>query len=63
MAKKKKVKSKGKICSKGKKWAKKTFDTWPSAYASMAASKYCKDPNYAKSTKKKKKRPSKRSKK
>ena len=37
-------KSKGsKICPKGKAWAKRTFDTYPSAYANMAASKYCKD--------------------
>ena len=43
-----KVKSGGKICPKGKAWAKRTFDTYPSAYANMAASKYCKDPNYAK---------------
>jgi|TARA_R100000231_G_scaffold58312_1_gene48140 hypothetical protein len=50
-----KVKSGGKICPKGKAWAKRTFDTYPSAYANMAASKYCKDPNYAKGSKKKKK--------
>jgi hypothetical protein len=49
-----KVKSKGKICPAGKAWAKRTFDTYPSAYANMAASKYCKDPNYAKGSKKKK---------
>ena len=48
------VKSGGKICAKGKAWAKRTFDTYPSAYANMAASKYCKDPNYAKKSKKKK---------
>ena len=47
-------KSGGKICSKGKAWAKRTFDTYPSAYANMAASKYCKDPNYAKGAKGKK---------
>lgn len=42
-------KSKGsKICPEGKAWAKRTFDTYPSAYANLAASKYCKDPNYAK---------------
>ena len=35
-------KSGGKICPKGKAWAKRTFDTYPSAYANMAASKYCK---------------------
>ena len=41
-------KSKGsKICPEGKAWAKRTFDTYPSAYANLAASKYCKDPNYA----------------
>ena len=51
-----KVKSKGKICAKGKAWAKRTFDTYPSAYANMAASKYCKDPNYAKGSKKKAKK-------
>ena len=45
-------KSKGsKICPKGKAWAQRTFDTYPSAYANMAASKYCKDPNYAKKAK------------
>ena len=38
-----KVKSGGKICPEGKAWAKRTFDTYPSAYANMAASKYCKD--------------------
>ena len=46
------VKSKGKICPKGKAWAKRTFDVYPSAYANLAASKYCKDPNYAKKSKK-----------
>ena len=43
-----------KICPAGIAWAKRTFDTYPSAYANMAASKYCKDPNYAKGAKKKK---------
>ena len=47
-----KAKSGGKICPAGKAWAKRTFDTYPSAYANMAASKYCKDPNYAKGSKK-----------
>ena len=47
----KKTKSKGKICPEGKAWAKRTFDTYPSAYANLAASKYCKDPNYAKKAK------------
>ena len=32
---------------------KKTFDKYPSAYANLAASKYCKDPNYAKKSKRK----------
>ena len=50
----KKAKSGGKICPEGKAWAKRTFDTYPSAYANMAASKYCKDPNYAKKSKAKK---------
>ena len=44
----KKKKSGGKICPKGIAWAKRTFDKYPSAYANMAASKYCKDPNYGK---------------
>ena len=49
-------KSRGsKICPAGKAWAKRTFDTYPSAYANLAASKYCKDPNYAKASKKRKK--------
>jgi hypothetical protein len=52
----KKAKSGGKICPAGKAWAKRTFDTYPSAYANMAASKYCKDPNYAKGSKRKKKK-------
>ena len=46
-----KAKSKGKICPSGKAWAKRTFDVYPSAYANLAASKYCKDPNYAKKSK------------
>ena len=29
----KKAKSGGKICPEGKAWAKRTFDTYPSAYA------------------------------
>ena len=45
------AKSKGKICKKGIEWAKRTFDVYPSAYANLAASKYCKDPNYAKKAK------------
>ena len=49
MAKSKtKMKRGNKICSAGIAWAKRTFDKYPSAYANMAASKYCKDPNYAK---------------
>jgi len=54
---KKKAKKKGnKICPKGIAWAKRTFDTYPSAYANLAASKYCKDPNYAKDSKKRSKK-------
>ena len=45
-------KSRGsKICPEGKAWAERTFDMYPSAYANLAASKYCKDPNYAKKAK------------
>ena len=56
MAKKGRTKKKGnKICPEGIAWAKRTFDKYPSAYAYLAASKYCKDPNYAKSSKRKKK--------
>ena len=43
---------KSKICPAGIAWAKRTFDKYPSAYANMAASKYCKDPNYGKKSKK-----------
>jgi hypothetical protein len=35
---------------------RRALDTYPSAYANMAASKYCKDPNYAKGAKGKKKK-------
>jgi hypothetical protein len=55
MAKIKTKKKGNKICPAGIAWAKRTFDRYPSAYANMAASKYCKDPNYAKGAKKKKK--------
>jgi len=56
MAKRGRTKKKGnKICPAGIAWAKRTFDKYPSAYANLAASKYCKDPNYAKSSKRKKK--------
>ena len=52
MAKGGKAKKKGnKICPAGIAWAKRTFDKYPSAYANLAASKYCKDPNYAKKSK------------
>jgi len=51
----KKKKKGNKICPEGIAWAKRTFDTYPSAYANLAASKYCKDPNYAKKAKGKKK--------
>ena len=54
-SKKASKKSKGsKSWPAGKAWAERTFDTYPSAYANMAASKYCKDPNYAKGAKGKK---------
>ena len=33
----------GKICAAGKEWAKDNYDKWPSAYASMGASKKCKE--------------------
>ena len=46
-----KKKKGNKICPEGVAWAKRTFDTYPSAYANLAASKYCKDPNYAKKSK------------
>lgn len=42
-----------KICPAGKAWAMKKYGKW-SAYAAMGASKYCKDPNYAKGAKGKK---------
>ena len=51
MAKGRTKKKGNKICPAGIAWAKRTFDTYPSAYANMAASKYCKDPNYAKKSK------------
>ena len=31
-----------KICPEGIKWARSKYKKWPSAYASMGASKYCK---------------------
>ena len=49
----KRPKKSNKICPAGIAWAKRTFDKYPSAYANMAASKYCKDPNYGKKSKKK----------
>ena len=57
--KKKKKKKKGgtpggTICKAGKEWAKRKFETYPSVYANLAASKYCTDPNYAKKDKGKK---------
>lgn len=42
------------ICPAGKAWAKRKFETYPSVYANLAASKYCTDPNYAKKDKGKK---------
>lgn len=53
MATKGRTKKGNKICPAGIAWAKRTFDTYPSAYANMAASRYCKDPNYAKGKNKK----------
>lgn len=53
MAKEQKKRKGNKICAAGIAWAKRTFDRYPSAYANMAASKYCKDPNYAKKSKNK----------
>ena len=43
-----------KLCARGKAAAKRKFKVYPSAYANLAASKYCKDPNYAKKSKGKK---------
>ena len=43
-----------KLCARGKNAAKRKFKVYPSAYANMAASKYCKNPNYAKGAKGKK---------
>ena len=34
-----KAKSGGKICPAGKAWAKRTFDTYPSAYANISKKK------------------------
>ncbi len=48
MAKSGRTKKSNKICPAGIDWAKRKFDVYPSAYANMAASKYCKDPNYGK---------------
>ena len=45
-----------KLWSRAKALARSKFDVYPSAYANMAASKYCKDPNYAKGAKRKKKK-------
>ena len=49
MARKKKKGNK--ICPAGKAWAMRTYGKW-SAYAAMGASKYCKDPSYARGSKK-----------
>jgi len=43
-----------KICPAGIAWAKRKFDVYPSAYANMAASKYCKSSTYGKGKKSKK---------
>ena len=39
-------KKRNKNFSAGIAWAKRTFVKYPAAYAKMAASKYCKKPNY-----------------
>ena len=52
MAKKRTNRKGNKICPEGKAWAMKKYGKW-SAYAAMGASKYCKDPNYAKKDKRK----------
>ena len=55
--KKKSTKKKGSVptdkalYARVKAEAKRKFDVYPSAYANLAASKYCKDPNYAKKSK------------
>ena len=46
----------GKICAAGIAWAKRTYDKWPSAYASMGASKHCKKKGKKKKKRKKSKR-------
>lgn len=49
MAKSKtKINRSNKICDAGIAWAKRTLDRYPSAYANMAAARWCKDPNYGK---------------
>lgn len=35
-----------KICPEGKAWAMKKYGKW-SAYAAMGASRYCKEPGFA----------------
>ena len=40
-----------KLYARVKRAAERKFPVYPSAYANMAASKYCKDPNYAKKAK------------
>jgi len=49
---KKRTGRKNKICAAGIAWAKRTFDTYPSAYANMAARKYSKNPKHEKKSKK-----------
>ncbi len=44
-------KAKGAKLPRGQSLGEAHFDTYPSAYANLAASKYCKDPNYAKKAK------------
>ena len=40
-----------KLYAQVKAETKRKFKVYPSAYANLAASKYCKDPNYAKKSK------------
>ena len=49
--KKKAVPTNPTLYARVKAEAKRKFKVYPSAYANLAASKYCKDPNYAKKSK------------
>ena len=50
-AKKRNIPTNKKLYARIKAKVKRKFAVYPSAYANMAASKYCKDPNYAKKSK------------